>query len=378
SIPESAVEANQLWTSTQSGYPSPSLTLASGTSSSAFAGVVGGVRPSWLSAETIANVGQAIVKWGAELGGIVEKWVTGNTTFVDFLTKFISENKTELLKVLVELYVPGHGEESWDAMAKVIDMNELGQGLASIVNQGTPEADYFAPQADGEVPENVPFLFGDAGLSDNFGLMALLRRGVKNVIIFVNTETVLDPEFNPTYSPGETMPPVDAAQIDPTVAAFFGLTDPVSWWRWNPTEGGIDQDRLKVFNPEGFPGLVAQWQACKQQGKPLVAETSHTVLPNEFWTVEGGYDVNILWYYNDRSANWEEAAGPEVMEALKKDGELKDNVMREFFGAGTFPNYGTMYSPLGGLTPFQANMLANYAYWGVEQMQSQVEKLLKG
>ena len=110
--------------------------------------------------------------------------------------------------------------------------------------------------------------------------MALLRRKVKKVVIFVNTGTEFKLLEDNTY------------QIDDSVQAFFGI------YKKQTEIDGIHLNNMKVFDKSNYENLENQFAKCLNNGDTLVATTKHQVLENKDWDVAGDYDVEIMWYYN--------------------------------------------------------------------------------
>ena len=56
----------------------------------------------------------------------------------------------------------------------------------------------------------------DGGNTDNFGMLVLLRRQVKNLIVFINTSTPIETDVTKIKSRFEG--------IDPTLMSYFGYS----------------------------------------------------------------------------------------------------------------------------------------------------------
>ena len=71
-----------------------------------------------------------------------------------------------------------------------------------------------------------------------------------------------------------------------------------------------------VFPAGDFAELVAELQGEKRAGRPLVSVRTHTVTPNEWWGIAGGWEVNVCWVYNDQVGAWEQQLPLELRAAL--------------------------------------------------------------
>lgn len=340
-IPGSDKEQTLLTMFQDDGYL-PSLSVASGISSSAFAGAtsyLSGLFP-WkdvlqyfidyfFSAE--ANSNEPMLDTADLEGELKDKKAD-----MDQLVGLLDQNKesvSSILKLLLKIIVEGGGE---------------------LIDGMTPKSNYFSPVDQNLMPGNTLFNFGDGGLSDNFGLISLLRRGVKKVVVFINTS---DP-FEVIEDAGK-----EEIKIDITVPSFFGIVTE----KPNPI-GGQHFDDMKVFNTDEYAKqLLPQFKSAFQSKEAIVAETQLEVLPNKAWDLEGGYTVDVLWYYNSLPEEFSQQAGEEVMRTLipNKADEGK---------GGSFPLYGTLSSTLGGLKPFEINMMGNIGYWILQNTDDRLKK----
>ena len=166
--------------------------------------------------------------------------------------------------------------------------------------------------------------FGDAGILENLGVMPLLIRKVKRIVVFINTN---DPVISET-------------QINNSLPPLFGQTP--------------DFMDNHVFDPAKYGPLVQALLAAKSDGRPVVHRDMYRVRQNDLYGVEGGWDVDILWVYNERVRDWE--------------GQLRSEV-RERIGRGSlanFPHYLTfLQNPpaIIDLSATQVSLLSHLACW---------------
>ena len=116
-----------------------------------------------------------------------------------------------------------------------------------------------------------------------------------------------------------------------------------------------------------------------------VARTTLETVANEWWGLEGGREVEILWFYLDRVPAWESrlptTPNRQTGRTMKEDIELGH---RRFpWPSGPvegFPNYksvGQNPGKLLELTNQQVNMLTELTDWWVVEHREQLEQLLR-
>ncbi len=147
-------------------------------------------------------------------------------------------------------------------------------------------ADFFpsytpaAVHDDGGVFVSAPTPHGDGGFTDNFGLMPLLARGVKNIIVFANTPNEYDKNDD--------------------LASYFEAVS-------NPGPTG-NKSLNRVFEPGGYDALKAQFRDDKLAGRPLVHCTTKDrpwkVLENAFYEIKPYDGLQICWVYNHAVDAW--------------------------------------------------------------------------
>jgi len=269
---------------------------------------------------------------------------------------------------------------------------------------------------------------GDGGTLDNTGLLGMLQRGVRRCIVFLNTvnqipvpgmyfrrgsRVSLRRTSGSVQSPntpqrdGSTAGASGGAPASPVArkgsssAGFessfqksgststFPGEDPPTYAEW-PDEDvlplfgqTVDEEALnylgthhannKVFNIYELRPLLSALQDLFKEGKPLCHQTSHTVVENSFWGIEGGWTVDILWCYLEDSAQFRGQLPKDVRK------ELARGDRGEFY---RFPNYLTFGQQSGkiqveiALSRRQINLLAAYTEWAVMVNKEKIEKFI--
>ncbi len=220
-----------------------------------------------------------------------------------------------------------------------------------------PEQNYWPPVSSGTQPAAQLFDFGDGGNLENYGLLPLIMRGVKKVLLFINTETPLSPTYDPTTGTAT------GNDLDASLANLFGI--PVK-------SGGTDYNQ--VFPTGDFAPLIQAMQALKQNGQPMVVSATHAILPNSYWGIPGGGSIEVLYFYLDQVTSWKS--------------QIKDDWVKLQLDLGDagefahFPNYKTIDETLvppwslTELSPKKVNLLADLTCWVVRNSQSTIQSFI--
>lgn len=235
---------------------------------------------------------------------------------------------------------------SSSAFAAIADQLHLANAL-------DPQQPYWAINS-GTFPPAAPFTFGDGGNIENYGLIPLLLRGINRIIVFVNSETKLSLDYNPRNRPGKKA-------VDAFLPPLFGFPNSL-----NPNN--------RIFTRQAWQSLITALQTQKKQGLPLVTVQTHTVQSNPWWGLQGGWEVEICWVYNDRVASWEQQLPSHLQAQISLgNGPIPLGPFRHF------PNYLTVDQnllDLVQLTPAQVNLLADLSCWNVMQSATALQTLL--
>lgn len=203
-----------------------------------------------------------------------------------------------------------------------------------------PEEKYWTVE-NGAVVKEKNYRFGDGGNLENYGLITLLQRDVKKVIVFINSETAI----NENYVPSASCPP-NSTVVDPDFSGLFGY-------------GSENQQNNTIFTFNDFIDIFNQFKQAKIDGKSVIAMSKGiTIQANPWWGLKGGNTVDILWVYNEEVNNWEEQLSP----------ALQDSICEGTNGPfSNFPLYATVheYKGLVELSNPQVNLLYQLSNWNV-------------
>jgi len=137
--------------------------------------------------------------------------------------------------------------------------------------------------------------FADGGGADVLGIYGQLRRGVRALLVLHATFQ------EPTGAAGEF-----ALAGGYEVSSLFGVV-PRGSTRFSGTDEARQAASSQVFETGEWPPLYRELRARFYAGEPpVIRRKALRVLPNAFQAVRGGYDADVLFVFNVRTAGWEE------------------------------------------------------------------------
>lgn len=229
------------------------------------------------------------------------------------------------------------------SVAFVYDLLELAhQRGIHFLDDMVPETVYWPVFRAGQLPRNAarPYLFGDGGNLENQGIMALLRRNLRKIIAFVNTETQLSMSGNEVV-------------VDSDLPPLFGLEWSGAQGKYVPISSNSPFRFNQVFDRATFDDLRRQlWNRAQLGATAMAVQQGLTVLPNPHYGVAGG-TTDLLWIYLHPVNTWRRKLHDSVKLAM--DLEPLDYSM--------FPNYYTVDQL--HLNARQVNLLAHLTSWNV-------------
>jgi hypothetical protein len=177
---------------------------------------------------------------------------------------------------------------------RAVDMVPHGVGERFLNDNFPVEEQYWALNEPGNEVEGSKVKFADGGAADNSGIIALLRRGVTDVI--AGCAILVDI--------AETDEQVILDSLFDYMGLFGRVTEQV-----NPINNSANYNRVRqVFNPEHWDQLLTAMREKRTRGDALVhtfsGDTALEVQPNICCGVVGGYRVNITFAFNGRSTNY--------------------------------------------------------------------------
>jgi len=229
------------------------------------------------------------------------------------------------------------------SVAFVYDLLDLAHARGiHFLDDMVPETVCWPVYRAAQLPRNAarPYLFGDGGNLENQGIMALLRRNLRKVIAFVNTETQLSMAG-------------DEVIVDSDLPPLFGLEWSDSQGTYVPISSNSPFRFNKVFDRATFDDLRQQlWSRAQAGATAMAVQKNVTVHANEHYGVAGG-TTDLLWIYLHPVNAWYRQLHDTVKLAM--DLEPLDYSM--------FPNYYTVDQL--HLNARQVNLLAHLTSWNV-------------
>lgn len=217
-------------------------------------------------------------------------------------------------------------------------------------NIGFPEFHHWPISDIGKIDEEE-YAHGDGGHLENLGIMPLLARKVKNIIVFINGKT----PFN-----------ADEGQYSGSIRALF-----------EPVDDFEIQDILKgqqkfdvniVFEERKLEPLLDAFKERQSKGETLIHWDEYEVKQNDNYKIRP-YTARICWIYNDKVENWN-----------KKLGQSNDLGVKKIFESqefSNFPHYRTfLQNPpkIIDLSKRQVSALAHLSCWNVCQYADKIKK----
>lgn len=178
--------------------------------------------------------------------------------------------------------------------------------------------------------------FGDGGFLDNYGIMPLLRRQVKNIVVFINTDVPLSgpritqEDVKTVKKPGDGDNPVNSLIMDGGLPCLFGVPNanaaskPPHRWCGH---------KMQVFEQAKFAPMVNAMLKRKEDGGPVFYREKLKVLKNEFFGINTAYEADICFIMLQDCPAWTRQIQGSFRKRLDQRAEDPD------FAA--FPNYAT-------------------------------------
>lgn len=236
-------------------------------------------------------------------------------------------------------------------------------GLSRLVGD---RISYWSPSA--EHPEEHIMDVGDGGDVENNGLMAMLRRKVKRVVLFVNTFVPLVPRS--FWDPEKRLP--TSSDIDSDLPAYFGIfTDSPFTRDWNYRNN-------HVFQQQQFAAFAKALQDSQAAGTGVVATARFTTVENSLWGIRSGFEVDVTVVYLSRLLSWEKRLNSSLKHLIVPEGPnatIDPSILRQHGPFKSFPNYPT--SELD-LSAERANLLASLTWFSVYSNKDQIRNAILG
>jgi len=247
------------------------------------------------------------------------------------------------------------GISSWAAGGALNQVRILGNVL-------NIRRDYWPVTSD-ILPKRQPaisYQLGDGGSLDNAGLLALLQRGARKVIWVSNSWTSLNLSYDWDGATPETFNPQEGGVVDQVFCTFGYDSSAVGFFYANN----------QVFERSQCLAFCRELKDLKLRGKPVVVNKKLSVLPNAWWGIKGGYEVELVLVYLDQCRDFEAQLPTEMREEIAKEDQ------GAFANFPIYPVTRQNEDDMIGLTPQQAHLLAAQAEYSVRENEALLRKLL--
>jgi hypothetical protein len=195
---------------------------------------------------------------------------------------------------------------------------------------------------------------GDGGHLDNIGIMPLLARKVKNILVFVNTQA--------SFHSGDN---VFETSIYDNITSFFNLD------REGPFKKVFEgKPHNVIFNQGAYTRLLAGLNKQQSTGGPLIYCEKYDIRENKRYNIsyDADYKPAICWVYLDRSKKWLE----DIKNNVNINMEMVNGIDKHKGEFKHFPHYWTFFNNIPRITLIdmshkQVNLLANLTAWTVRK-----------
>ncbi|CAJ1332981.1 unnamed protein product [Effrenium voratum] len=206
------------------------------------------------------------------------------------------------------------------------------------------------------------FKIGDGGHMDNSGLLPILQRKVPRVVMFVNTDVPIS-----LKSDFCEQRPMAAPELGSAATWYF-----VDKFGLAAHAAGQFQMHNQVFHFADLQPILCDLQTHRRAGRPAISMRKLEVLKNSWWGIEGGWTVQLLVVYMDKSQVFENQ--------LPKDTQKEIGAGKEGMLAN-YPHFPLMKQNPGSLTSFtsvQVNLLAAQVEFSTKMHEGYLREVLQG
>jgi hypothetical protein len=188
-------------------------------------------------------------------------------------------------------------------------------------------------------PVSAELAHGDGGFTDNLGIMPLLARQVKNIIVFVNSSS--------EYFENEQLQ-----------SYFMPLAI---------RDGNGDKSMNAVVDRAKYLQVLDGFtKSTGARGGAIFCEKNWTVAKNEVYNIRGYSGLNICWVYNYMGETWLDTLPDGIKAWLpKKDLKPMSQQQKDLSNFPYYKTFGQNKTKVIQLNALQVNLLADLGAWSV-------------
>jgi len=278
-------------------------------------------------------------------GGFVESFAFGGTAPTESLEEGVQEKKVGEPKSAWALPYCG-GMSSW-APGGFANASSVAGAIGNMRSLYWPLPTPILPMKQ----DAITYEFGDGGLHDNSGFLALVQRKASRVIWVASAFTSFSTTYDWDSATVANFNPSDAGVID-QLYVLFG---------YNTTSKDYYYANDQIFAQDLCLPMCQELRALMMAGKPAVLKKKLPVQENTWWGISGGWEVEFVILYLATSTNFESQLPEDTQQEIAKGDK----------GAfAHYPIYATeMENGAGdslGLTTAQVNLLAAQGEYSVQ------------
>jgi len=250
-------------------------------------------------------------------------------------------------------------------------------------------------QLDSPTPTTKPQGFSDGGTFEDTGVLGMLARTDANrIIAFINgaaplVQDAATHEVKVDEQLGDASQPL--ARIEGQISTLFGYVWDDHKGHYRKYTDNEDGRFAQVFSDEGGAFEAVRnglWNASTgggaDAGMHTAAFVQHlTTIDNEVAMISSGREITLLWVVNNRVNAWQDQitdAGIKADLAAGQAGQTPSGAPKipKAEGSGPLKNF-PLFTTAGqiNLGKEAVNMLAQLTAWNVQQLQSDIEALLR-
>lgn len=248
---------------------------------------------------------------------------------------------------------------SSSAPQRAITGGARGVTLGASVTAGFPEHHHWSLATGQSALDGRDVAHGDGGVLDNTGLLSLLARGTKNVLVFHNTNEPIDPSLGSDLSAAEAGRITD--HLSPDLLHYFRRSE--------------SHPYNQLFDDADLVALYSRFAEQAKRGDGVLVYCDSYDFPVNYWHGVPAGSANICWVSLNDSTTWRgllpESGGRDLQALKARRGEFVN-----------FPNYKTV-SPAGkgisavDLSAAQVNALSLYTTWSLLRVQNTIREGLE-
>ncbi|KAI8463374.1 MAG: hypothetical protein J3K34DRAFT_444183 [Monoraphidium minutum] len=205
--------------------------------------------------------------------------------------------------------------------------------------------------------------FADGGGVDNLAITPLVQRGVRHIVCGV--ATVLAPDTNASHWA--------AAQWD--VAGLFGAV-PQDINQRGVVSGmpvTLFNDFMQIFPVDGYQKLYAAMAKSYRAGRGSSYRATYAVQSNAHKGVVGGWEVDVLWVFNNRLNSWERQLPAETRDMINANREGTAKGAQRKAELKNFPYVSTFDA---NYSPELVTLMSQLASWEIMESKAVIAEMM--